>query len=255
MYLKFVLLVFALSLPFWLVGALASSLSSVLPINLPVSSLMAFCPLLAAVIITYRTSKTSGVKHLLRSAFDYRSITGFWVVPIIFLMPATLTVVYWVMRLMNAPLPDTPTPFQLAPVFLIVFFISAVGEEVGWSGYALAPLQNRWGALNAGIILGVVWASWHLVPFMQAHHPPGWIAWQCLVTISGRVIIVWLYNSTGKNVFAAILYHAFSNVSVFLFPNYGSHYDPAITGIALTGTAVVVAFVWGPRTLAHYQFA
>jgi membrane protease YdiL (CAAX protease family) len=50
-----------------------------------------------------------------------------------------------------------------------------LGEELGWSGYAIDLLQARWGALGAGILLGSVWAVWHFVPLAQVHRSPGWI--------------------------------------------------------------------------------
>ena len=83
-------------------------------------------------------------------------------------------------------------------------------------------------------------AIWHVVPLLQAHHGPAWIAWKGLETLAARVLIVWLYNNTGKSLFAAVLFHALSNVSVALFPNAGSHYDPAVTGAL---TAVVAGTV------------
>jgi uncharacterized protein len=52
-------------------------------------------------------------------------------------------------------------------------------------------------------------------------------------------------------VFAAIVFHATSNLSQFLFPNYGSHYDPLIPGLIVTLAAVIVTLVWGPETLAR----
>lgn len=68
-------------------------------------------------------------------------------------MPVLMVTSYWAMRLLNVPLPEYPAPFRLAPVLLLVFFIGAVGEEVGWSGYAIGPMQSRWEALNASILL------------------------------------------------------------------------------------------------------
>ncbi len=146
-------------------------------------------------------------------------------------------------------------PSSLAAlVMLLVFFVAALGEEVGWSGYVIDPMQVRWSALQASILLGLVWATWHIVPIAQTHRSPAWIAWQCLTLVASRVLFVWLYNNTGESVFAATLFHAIGNVCYFFFfPNYGSHYDPRITGLIVTFAAAIVAVVWGPRTLARFR--
>jgi hypothetical protein len=67
--LKFFLLVFALSAPLWLIGAVTPL--ELLP-GLPVSSLMAFCPLIAASILVYREEETAGVTGLLKRSFDWQ---------------------------------------------------------------------------------------------------------------------------------------------------------------------------------------
>ena len=82
------------------------------------------------------------------------------------------------MRLIELPLPTPYIPILLIPVLLVIFYIGAVGEEIGWSGYAIDPMQNRWGALKASIILGLIWATLHIVPYIQTYNPPSWIAWQ-----------------------------------------------------------------------------
>jgi hypothetical protein len=75
------------------------------------------------------------------------------------------------------------------------------------------------------------------------------MAWWCLATVAQRVLIVWLYNNTGKSVPAAVVFHAMSNLSWQLFPINGSYYDPRITGLIVAFVAVVVTIVYGPRRL------
>ncbi len=82
----------------------------------------------------------------------------------------------------------------------------------------------------------------------------GWIAWKCLETLAARVLIVWLYNNTGRSLYAAVLFHAVSNVSVSLFPNDGSHYDPAVVGVLTAVAAGIATFLWGAKTLARYRW-
>jgi membrane protease YdiL (CAAX protease family) len=247
--LKFFLLVFALSIPVWLIGAVTPV--QLLP-GLPVSSLNVFCPLIAASILVYREDKTTGVTELLKRSFDYRRIRAkVWYIPTVLLMPGIMVLSYGLMRLMRLPLPTPQFPVLAALAMFLAFFIAALGEEVGWSGYVIDPLQDRWNALQASILLGLVWATWHMIPLVQAQRSPAWLAWWCLYTVALRVLIVWIYNNTGKSVFAAALCHAMANVSWQLFPNYGSHWDPRITGLITALVAVIVIVVWRPRTLAR----
>lgn len=251
---KFFLLVFALSIPFWLLGAVTGlQLLS----GLPVSSLMVVSPTLAALIIVYRENKTAGMAELLKRSCDYKRIrTKVWYAPIILLMPGVMVLEYELLRFMGSPIPPPQFPMLTLLVMLLVFFITGLGEELGWMGYAIDPMQARSNALQAGILLGLAWAAWHIIPVVQAGRAPGWIAWQCpLAWVSGRVLIVWLYNNTGKSVFATALYHAMLNVSFFLFPIGGSYYDPRLTGLIVTGTAASVTVLWGPRTLARFRNA
>ena len=78
-----------------------------------------------------------------------------------------------------------------------------------------------------------------------------WITWWSLWAVTLRVIIVWLYNNTGKSVFAVALFHTTINVTWRLFPIQGSFFDPRVTGTITAVLATIIAIIWGPRTLAR----
>ena len=251
--LKFFLLVFALSVPFWLLGAVTEL--QLLP-GLPMSAFALFCPVTAAAICVHRQNGTAGVIRLLKRAFDYERISAkAWYLPILLLMPGVMALSYGLMSVMGMPLPTPQFSVLAAVVLFFGFFLGGAAEELGWSGYIIDPMQRRWTALQASVLLGLVWATWHIVPLVQAHRSPAWIAWWCLSTVAQRILIVWIYNNAGKSVFAAILFHAMSNLGWQMFPNHGSHYDPRITGLILAFAAAVVTAIWGPRTLARYRSA
>jgi uncharacterized protein len=50
-------------------------------------------------------------------------------------------------------------------------------------------MQARWKALQASVLLGLVWAVFHYVPLMQHGRSAGWIAWWALSTVAFRVLI------------------------------------------------------------------
>lgn len=70
---RFFLLIFALSTPFWLFGAMTGL--QLMP-GLSVSALMTFCPLVAALILVHRESGVAGQAKLLRRAFDFKRISA-----------------------------------------------------------------------------------------------------------------------------------------------------------------------------------
>jgi membrane protease YdiL (CAAX protease family) len=170
-------------------------------------------------------------------------------------MPLIYFLSYAIMRLTGMPLPDPKIPLQLAPAFFLMFFPAAAAEETGWMGYAFDPMQNRWGAVKASILLGFVWAIWHLIPDLQGRHPAKWIVWHRFGSVVLRVLIGWIYNKTGKSVLAASLFHTMDSVSWALFPNFGSHYNPFITSMISGLTAIGVILVGRPNKLARNRYA
>ncbi|MFL7811944.1 MAG: lysostaphin resistance A-like protein [Anaerolineae bacterium] len=253
----FFLLVFALSALFWLVDPVAKRfLPEERPINVPVSALMAVCPVIAASVLVGRERGWAGVRELLKRSFDWRRIKEkAWYVPIFLLMPTIMVVQYGLRNPTRLPVPDPRSLATMVVVWLSVFFIAALCEELGWQGYAIDRLQNRWSALAASIVLGTVWATWHIVPLIQLGRTPIQIASQCMDMIATRILIVWIYNNTGRSVFAAALYHAMYNVSTLLLPNYGLDYSPTATSILVVIAAATVTFLWGPKKLARYRTA
>ena len=188
---KFFLLVFALSMPFWMLGFITTDTTKLLPIKLPIAALMSICPLLAAVMLVYKKRKIEGVKELLKIAFDFKKINNKkWYVPIILLMPVIAVLSYLYIKMTGAILSESSISPSSLFVFFLVYFIGAIGEEVGWSGYIINPLQNKYGALKASTIIGITWAVWHIIPYDQAHQTTGWIVWQYIGTVCLRIIMV-----------------------------------------------------------------
>ena len=119
-------------------------------------------------------------------------------------------------------------------------------------------MQKMFGALGAGILIGIPWAVWHYPSIIQQGHNFYWIAWATLGTVAVRVLIIWIFNNTGKSLFACILFHTMLNLGRPLFPK-DETLNPLVdypethySTIAIT--AVIVLFLWGSKTLSHYRF-
>lgn len=248
-------LVFVLSTPvYWLGGR--QILPASLHLYAPSFVFASAIPLLLANLFILRERGGEGVRRLWANLFDLKRIKDRrWFVPIMLLMPVTLAATYLLQTFFGKPIPDPRFPVLAAPLLFAAFIIFAVGEEAGWSGYVIDGLQDRWSALTSGVVLGLAWAAWHVIPYVQAHHAsPWWVVWQCAGTVSLRVLMVWIFNNTSKSLCAMVLFHAMINESEFMYPNLGSYYDPLIPFLILTATAALVVWLWGPKTLARYRF-
>jgi membrane protease YdiL (CAAX protease family) len=220
--------------------------------GIPVAGLAFVCPALAALILTRRANGAEGTTALLKRAFDRKRIRSkIWYLPILLLLPAASVLAFAVLRLTGTPVPAPQIAVLPTLLLCVGFFVGALGEELGWSGYAIDPMQDRWGALRASVLLGSVWAVWHYPGLLQAHRSLAWIAWWSVGTVAARVIMVWLYGNTGRSVFGAALFHMTINVTWQLFPVHGSYWDPRVSGLIMAATAALIAMLWKPGQQAR----
>ncbi|WP_254768391.1 CPBP family intramembrane glutamic endopeptidase [Salinilacihabitans rarus] len=116
-----------------------------------------------------------------------------------------------------------PSPVLFAVIFLFGLTVSGgLNEEPGWRGFAQARLNDRYGALTASLVIGVVWAGWHLPYFLAPVTPHsgfpfvnqiGWFFGILLLS----VILAWAYNGTGSVLIVMVL-HAMANSADVILP-------------------------------------
>lgn len=109
------------------------------------------------------------------------------------------------------------------PVALATYFITLVAgiilgplwEEPGWRGFALPRLQTTYGPLVGTIVLGVLWALWHIPGYLG-----GWLAGSPLAlllsSIAFSIVMTWVYNNTRGSILLMILLHSASNATLAL---------------------------------------
>lgn len=247
----FLILVFVLAVPFYLLG----DRKTPLPINLPWSALVLVVPALAGAVQAFVRAGWHGVRELLKRTLDIGRIHNkWWLVAAFALAPAVYFAAYGLMHLAGRPLPEPSIPWLATPLIFMAFWVAGIGEELGWSATAADPLQDRFGALKGSLILGVIWATWHLTPFIQTGENARWILWQVVWTIGGRMVMVWIYNNAGRSTFSTLVYHAAANVGWAVFPNYGSHYDPFFSALVLLGVLAVILALFDWRTFTRLRW-
>lgn len=146
------------------------------------------------------------------------------------------------------PFTDEPFYILVAATILSTVLLVQAGEELGWRGYMLPCLAARFGYAWSSIMVGVVWAAWHLPLFYIAGADktgqsfPVW----GLSVVAISVAITWLYANTGGSLLLTMLMHAAVN-------NMGSLVSSATPGATdvwtLTGSPAIMLtllLLWVP---------
>lgn len=228
-YFLFLLWTLLFSVPFYVWGIVAPV--SGLPLGLPISFLSIFIPFGLALRYAWKSEGKAGIARLFTGIADWRRAQPWALIFAAFAMPLVVLLAYLCMRLFGLPLPAQPSiPWGELRFALLLYFLGAIPEEFGWTATLTGPLARAYGPVRTGILLGAVWAAWHILPWSWKH-PWWWIGGMCLFDILLRTAMVYAHERGGGSLFAAILFHAMINISMDAFPNNGSHTDPWVMSV------------------------
>jgi CAAX protease family protein len=208
-------------------------------------------PSVAALVVTGATEGWAGIGRLLRRIVRWR-VGLRWYLFVLLGLPAVMVVGTLLRPGALASFDVSALPSAIAYLGAFVLMVVLGGplfEEPGWRGFALPRLQRLHGPLVGGLILGSLWALWHLPGFLVPQKlPPSGTVMDfvrfSLALIALAYIIQWVVNNTGGSVLMAILTHAtwntfYSAALVEVFP------APAVVGsyLNLTIAAGALALV------------
>ena len=255
----FFALTFLLSAPFYILNALAYlSLVGEPETGGIYIALFTVTPLASASILTFRRRGSRGLKELLWRIFDFKRITEKrWYIAIFLISPLIFLLSLMWFVLSGTSVPPALIPLVALPAVFLLFLLMAAGEEVGWMGYAFERMQEKGSALRAALVLGMIWALWHLPFFVFVMPDPFVLTLQILTLVATRILIGWIFINTRKSVVAAILFHTVDNSALVTFPEIMAvkPWGPAILCGLVVVAAIVVTLLWGWRSLAQYRFA
>jgi CAAX protease family protein len=236
--------------------------TDILPFDLPmwgsIGTLLGVA--LAAFLVVAATDGRAGVRDLAGRSLRWRVGVRWYLVallgmPIAVLLGATAL-------FGSAPLNALADRWQLLftvvlPVLLLQLALFNLAEEVGWTGFLQARLQDRHGPLKASLIVTAPFALFHL-PDLFAQFGLAlalvFLPILAVMHLFARVVIMWLYNTTGRSVLLVGLFHATFNATLV----GGEEFIPGPAGTTLviaTGVIVVaaVALVVATRGRLAYQ--
>lgn len=247
----FYLLAFGIS---WL-GMITAVLAShgIAPFDNPYVQLFsifyAVGPTLAAFIVS---QVTYGVQELDKGLMQWRVGLIWYMVAV--LSPIVLfTISQIVTKLLNLPVkiavPQGDLSFYGILGFVINFFANTC-EEIGWRGFALPRLQKRYSALIATLIVGILWALWHLPLVFLVGNPMSEFPFLWLIIIvTNAFIYTWIYNSTKGSILLVALFHGALNI----FGVFITGVSPMAYALVNFVVAIILITVFGKVNLSRQK--
>jgi membrane protease YdiL (CAAX protease family) len=218
-------------------------------------------PSLVGVIMALATYGRDGKKEFFRRFYQVKRIGVGWWMFILLIFPAIHAVALLItliscgempaMDLLRSVIQD---PISILPVLALGFFINgAWPEEWGWRGFAIQPLLDRFGFVKANLLLGTIWAVWHLPLFFMpamGHYQMGFAGFWFFIaqSIGLSMIIALVHLKTQQSILSAMMLHMFYNLALNLASSYSNTYERTV--FLLTLVAGVAISVYMSRSKA-----
>jgi membrane protease YdiL (CAAX protease family) len=157
----------------------------------------------AAAMVAARVSGT-GLRALLRPLGTWR-VGARWYLAALFLPGGIFVLAAAAYNALGHTEPLFYLPNQ--PAFVAAAIVFPLGEEIGWRGFALPRLIERFGPLPASVVVGVLWTFWHVPMLMLQGVSPVLYLLFVPFMVGGSVLFTWIYRHTRGSLLLAVLSH------------------------------------------------
>lgn len=207
-----------------------------------------FSPAIVSVSLTARSKGRAGVRELFQGMLKANMSARWYVFAVCF----TISIKLFNALLLRAFTGTWPrfgdVSLFLIPLAIMISTPVQSGEEIGWRGYALPRLAARMGLAKSSILLGIIWALWHLplffVPDSDTYHQSFFVYTLQVTALS--VAMAWLWERTGRSLLLVMLMHAAVNntqdIVVSAIPGGARAFGFTASPLAWLGVAVLWIF-------------
>ena len=221
------------------------------PINNFVFNLLgAGGPTLAAVIVLWALEGRNGPAKLFAALVRWR-VSWKWYVIVFLAWFAIAAAALGLGTLFGQTFPPLGRfTWPALPAIFIAMLLSNVWEEIGWRGFALPRLQEKYGDLSIALIMGLLWSLWHLPLMLDPNSPMSELPWygELVFSIALTVIYIWLYNHTQGSLFFVSVFHAMSNTVAFILLEVGAFQSSYLLVVTVTALfAIGILLINGPQ--------
>jgi len=213
----------------------------------PLSYLVIWSPAISTFVVIGIAQGWAGVRAYARRIVRWSGSWG-WYAAVLVGVPSISLVSSALMEAIGqSGLVRPTTPLH---IFLIVALLKGTEgpfEELGWRGFALPLLQRRYSGLRSALILGFIWALWHVPGFFVASVMTGALEGGIVVvllrffagTIATSVLMTTVYNGAQGSIPIVFLYHWLMNLPYPWEARAGISVMQDVVGLALAVAAMV----------------
>jgi len=181
----------------------------------------AFGPAVGAIFSIYTIEGKGTIKIFFKQFLSMKFSWKVWLA--IFLVLGITSIITWVIPefLGEDRLPMYLPSIYVFPIYiLIVTFFGGGQEEIGWRGYIMPYLEKKYGLIIGGLILGIVWAIWHLPMWFLPGSSQMYMNFFgfMLGAIGYSYFFSWIIKASGNRLFSGLVAHGVANAFVALFP-------------------------------------
>ena len=227
--LRFFILAFSWSWLFWGLAILfgsgnsqdISELVTSTGIEFPLILIGAFGPVFGAFASLRTINGKGSIKPFIKSFISIKF--GFKVWMSIFLVLGLSTFLAWIIPEFfgyNRISTYLPTIYVFPAYLLLMIFLGGGQEEIGWRGYILPFLEEKFGLIIGSLILGIVWAIWHLPLWFIPGSSQVFLNFFAfmLSTIGYSYFFSWIIKASGNRLLSGLVAHGAANAFISLFP-------------------------------------
>jgi membrane protease YdiL (CAAX protease family) len=189
------------------------------PIPQGATNLIGLAPAIAAFIAAAATGR---FRELWRRVVRFNAPA--WTYVLVLLLPAAfLAMPFVVSRVTGEDAPSLILVPEVA-IFSGLWFVLAWGEEIGWRGFALPRLVERFGFWTGATILGAIWCVWHYPKMLSGPYVTDimtalpFIGLFSLQIVIANYLICWLFERSGCAVIIPVLFHTAFNTVSTIYP-------------------------------------
>jgi membrane protease YdiL (CAAX protease family) len=208
----FVVLLFGITWP-WQVLVTPEAMSQGQVTFLAAFLPIVWAPTFIALVLTRYTKRAGAITRELRARLKLSGGSGKLIV-----IAGVTPLVVGALAMGVARAAGDGTSFIPSSALLNSIFIQVIsgstGEELGWRGFVLPRLRTRLGSNGAALMMGLIWASWHLPAFYTPGMPHRFMPmWPMLATIAlFGVFLAGLFYRAGDSVLPGMAAHVSLNV-------------------------------------------